>query len=317
MKIIDLLQEARFQEIPHKNPSVAVLKNLARNNKYHSARFVIYNNGDVIAADSEHFTHHSMAPAMGAWVIRGYIQYLGNNDYAYRSMEVYSPKSKDHPIFRSWERMGIQNGNPDIVEEAALLGEGKSTPCIVVDVQPEYSGMNDGDEDPKFEEIIRFVNNQTGKILMFVNAEDQGMTGDTVSHIKQYWEDSGFDSENWSRVQIVDKGYGYLRSWMDHGIESSTIIHTIRELYQQKKYDSRDLILPPFGKRTEQQTAIKHAMEEMDDDNITVSWTSVKQLKQFSGAYIMGGGRNECLREVELLMNAFNIKYKRIDSLVY
>jgi hypothetical protein len=31
----------------------------------------------------------------------------------------------------------------------------------------------------------------------------------------------------------------------------------------------------------------------------------------------MGGGRDECLREVELLMNAFNIKYKRIDSLVY
>jgi len=31
----------------------------------------------------------------------------------------------------------------------------------------------------------------------------------------------------------------------------------------------------------------------------------------------VGGGRMECLREVELLMNAFNIKYKRIDHLVY
>ena len=44
---------------------------------------------------------------------------------------------------------------------------------------------------------------------------------------------------------------------------------------------------------------------------------SVGQLRKFNKAYIMGGGRNECLREVELLMNAFNIKYKRIDSLVY
>jgi hypothetical protein len=55
----------------------------------------------------------------------------------------------------------------------------------------------------------------------------------------------------------------------------------------------------------------------MADDPIIVEWTSVAQLKRFQGAYIMGGGRNECLREVELLMNAFNIGYKRIDRLVY
>lgn len=315
MKLIQLLQEARFQEIVHKNPSVAVLKTLAKNNKYHSARFVIYNNGDVVAADSENFTHDSMAPAHAAWEIRGYIQYLGDNEYAYRSMEVYSPKNKDHSLFRMWERAGIQNGNPDIVEETLL--EGKSTPCIVVDVQPEYSGMNDGDSSSVFEEIIRFVNNQTGKVLMFVNAEDQGLTGDTIQDIKQYWEDSGFDSKNWNRVQIVDKGYGYLRSAMDYGIEPSSIIRIIRELYNQKQSDSRDLIIPSFGKRIEQQTIIKYALEELGDDNITVNWVSVKQLKQFSGAYIMGGGRNECLREIELLMNAFNIKYKRINSLVY
>jgi hypothetical protein len=40
-------------------------------------------------------------------------------------------------------------------------------------------------------------------------------------------------------------------------------------------------------------------------------------LNKLSGSYIVGGGRNECLREVELLMNAFNFKYKRIDSMVY
>jgi hypothetical protein len=101
------------QRMVHKNPTIQDLKRLARNNKYHSARFVIYKDGSVVAADSEHFTHHSAAPAMGAWALRGYVQYLGTNDYAYRSMEVYSPKSVDHPIFRVWERAGIENGNPD------------------------------------------------------------------------------------------------------------------------------------------------------------------------------------------------------------
>lgn len=101
------------------------------------------------------------------------------------------------------------------------------------------------------------------------------------------------------------------------GLEPSTIIKIIRELYSQKKTDSRDLEFPSFGKRTEQQSIVMHAIEEMNDNNITVNWTSISQLKQFNNSYIMGGGRNECLREVELLMNAFNIKYKRINSLVY
>lgn len=112
MRLIDLF-EARAQEIVHRNPSVATLKALARNNRYHSARFVITKDGDVFAADSEHFTHHSMAPFQGAWEVRGYVQYMGDGEYAYRSMDVYSALNKDHPMLRTWERMGIQNGNPD------------------------------------------------------------------------------------------------------------------------------------------------------------------------------------------------------------
>lgn len=112
MRLIDIF-EARFQEIVHENPSVATLKALARNNKYHSARFVITKSGDVYAADSENFTHHSMAPFDGAWEVRGYVQYMGDGEYAYRSMAPYSALNKDHPILRTWERDGIQNGNPD------------------------------------------------------------------------------------------------------------------------------------------------------------------------------------------------------------
>jgi ribosomal protein S18 acetylase RimI-like enzyme len=112
MKLADLF-EARAQEIVHHNPSVNTLKALARNNKYQSARFVITKDGDVVAADSEHYTHHSMAPYDGAWDVKGYVQYMGDGEYAYRSMEVYSALNKDHPILRIWERAGIENGNPD------------------------------------------------------------------------------------------------------------------------------------------------------------------------------------------------------------
>ena len=112
MKLFDIL-ESRSQEQVHRNPSVNTLKSLARNNKYHSARFVITKDGDVVAADSANFTHHSMAPYDDAWAVRGYVQYMDDGSYLYRSMQVYSALNKDHPILRIWENAGILNGNPD------------------------------------------------------------------------------------------------------------------------------------------------------------------------------------------------------------
>jgi len=210
--------------------------------------------------------------------------------------------------------------------------EGLSHPTIVVDVQPEYSGINDGAENPVFKQIIQFVNRQTGPVLMFVNAEDQGLSGDTISSIQYYWEDTLNPNEfnyddpnytgpiNWSRFTIVDKGYGFVRAWMDDGGDPALVIKMIRKLYQEKENDSRML----FGGEDDPNYEVRMRefvgpgfMPWMLSDPITVNWISVAQLKKFNGAYLVGGGRNECLREVELLMNAFNIRYKRIDRLVY
>lgn len=220
-----------------------------------------------------------------------------------------------------------------------FITEGSNYPVIVVDVQPEYSGMNDGDENPVFPEIIDFVAmKQTGPVLMFVNAEQDGLTGDTVASIKQYWDDTvcpeeerySYDEENdeyfenpdcpkiaWNRFIIVDKGYGYFREFMDDGVEPRLIVKLIRYMYRERVNDARDLVFPDEGARTPEQAELAQLLDDYHGVSLHINWTSVAQLRKFNGAYIVGGGRNECLREVELLMNAFNIKYKRIDSLVY
>ena len=206
-----------------------------------------------------------------------------------------------------------------------FITEGRNHPVIVVDVQPEYCG-------PTCVEIINFVTQQTGPVLMFVNAEDMGQTGDTVQSVMQYWEDTvrGEDYDwdedpnpnpiNWQRFEIVDKGYGYFRTWMDSGVSPATIIRVIRTLYASRVNDSRLLFGGEDSEEYEQGMQGLAGAEFQDwmlSDPIIIEWTSVAQLKRFNGAYIVGGGREECLREVELLMNAFNIKYKRIDHLVY
>ena len=36
-------------------------------------------------------------------------------------------------------------------------------------------------------------------------------------------------------------------------------------------------------------------------DAISIGWIELNNLKRYSGCYIMGGARNECLKEVQLL----------------
>lgn len=218
-----------------------------------------------------------------------------------------------------------------------FITEGTSFPVIAVDVQPEYAHY--GDNASICEKIVTFVGvKQTGPVLMFVNAEDTGISGDTIDSIKKYWDDvitggddnAHYDEENdeylpvnspinWNRFTIVDKGFGHFRSWMDQGIPDSEIIKTIRLMYQTKVTDSRELFGGQDSDTYEQGIRNLLGPDYLIglDDPITIGWVRLAQLKKFSGAYLVGGGRNECLREVELLMNAFNLKYKRIDSLVY
>jgi hypothetical protein len=200
------------------------------------------------------------------------------------------------------------------------LFEGRNSKCIVVDVQPAYTASPPVD-NPMYwnEELMAFLNKQ-GPILAFVNADDQMLTNDTITSVQQFWQDKGFNPDRWNSTEIVDKGYGYFRAWMDQAVQPDVIIKVIRTMYQQKVTDSRELFDGDESDNyQEQMTALLgNAWEEwMISDPLLVEWTSVSQLKKYNGAYIMGGGRDECLREVELLMNAFNIKYKRIEDFVY
>ncbi len=211
------------------------------------------------------------------------------------------------------------------------LDEGKNTSSIVVDIQPSYEENNYGESNfGIFQNAAKFLNRQKGPILMFVNADETGMTDDSISNIKLYWQETlGFT--NWGNVIINDKGYGYLRGWMDEKVPDAVIIKAIRLMYQQKVTDSRDLFggaweissetggsIPGGDYHINMEAALGgYFYDWMIHDPISVEWTSLAQLKKFNGSYIFGGGCNECLKEVQLLMSAFNIKYKIIEDFVY
>lgn len=193
-----------------------------------------------------------------------------------------------------------------------LINENLSANLLVVDVQPAYDRWC-GKVAPG---IASLLNGHTGNKYCLYNAE--GLTDDTEQSVAVYLSEQGVTEEALDGIKFVEKGYGFFRSWMDQEVPERIIIKTIRAMVQHRIYDSRDLdintVLTPY----EQERGLKLWGVNWDDEGIYMpDFMPISLLKQMSPFLMCGGARDHCLREIELLCNAFNIRYKRIDGLIY
>lgn len=190
----------------------------------------------------------------------------------------------------------------------AILKESTNTPLIIVDVQPEYDSgakivMRNG--------LVEFVNKHNGPILLFFNGEE--VSNDNKDTVLEYWLDYGLDEDRIDDIRWHEKTYGFFRSWMDSDVDVSKIIKVLRLMYQKKVYDSREL----------DEEILSNLVGDdfydnfLNDDPLIIPEISIKELREYNNGYICGGGKHECLREITILMNAFNIKYKMLNRFIY
>lgn len=205
------------------------------------------------------------------------------------------------------------------MKASEFLIEGTNHPVIVVDVQPAYSGAIHFAP-----ELAQFLNSRTGKVWMMYNgSENSGTSDDSIQDVYQYWFDNGLGNEDPDEFDNIissftwtDKGYAFFRSWMDSGISDNVIIRVLREMVQQRVYDSRDLF---DGDETQFTEFLgKDFNDIMLGDNLYIPHElPVAKLRQYNGAYICGGGQHECLKEVLIWMSVFNIRYKSMNNFIY
>jgi hypothetical protein len=81
---------------------------------------------------------------------------------------------------------------------------------------------------------------------------------------------------------------------------------------QKKVWDSREIGPEEWAEKFPDDWE-----DYMEDDPLNIPDMPLNTLKQFSGSYLVGGGKNECLAEVEILMSAFNIKAKKVRDYIY
>jgi len=191
------------------------------------------------------------------------------------------------------------------------INEKRSRNVIVVDVQPMYRNYINFN----ISDFCDFLLEQR-EILYFYNGPEtvgEDTKNDIIDWLtEEYYGDIDILDQKLSNAIWYDKGYGFFRSWMDEGIDIGFIKKAIRFMYEHKVYDSRDIDPEIWEDKFPDEWK-----DDIMDDPINIPEIPINKLKKFSGGYISGGGRNECLKEIQILMSVFNIKATEVSEFIY
>lgn len=212
--------------------------------------------------------------------------------------------------FRSIVKLKFNKTLSTMSLNESLLTEANRNSIILVDFQPAYSHV--GGYDDAIERACEYINQKKPAfITCFFNGEDVGIE-DTVQEVAWHYVEHGLDENIVRRVKFREKTYAFLRNWMDYGTQPKTIIKVVRYMVMNDLTDSREI----------DQEVLEELMGnefhgDLIDDNIYIPDINVADLHKLSGSLMGGGGKSECLAELQLFMNAFNIKYKLVEEWIY
>lgn len=192
----------------------------------------------------------------------------------------------------------------------SVITEARQDSLILVDFQPAYQSENWG-YDAAIDAAVEYINKYRPTVTAFFNGRDVGIE-DSKEDVFWHYVEHGLDEELSYLFTFKEKSYAWLRSWMDNGVDPAVIIRVIRHLVMNNINDSRDI----------DQGVLKGIVgdefsEWMIDDPLIIPDISIGKLKKLSGSLLGGGGKHECLKEIQLLMNAFNIRYTLVADWTY
>ena len=174
------------------------------------------------------------------------------------------------------------------------------TTLIVCDIQPEYASYMPFNVYNFVKYLNRVVNRYNNVVYFYNGSETVG--GVTEYELIDWLLDAGLREELLNSIKFFDKGYGFLRSAIDNNIDDRLIISTLRKMDSLGVTDSRYL-------------SPRHKLA-CEDYTIWLN-DSIDVMKQFDYIRFVGGGVNECLKELILGCKAFKIKHTLKRKYVY
>lgn len=182
---------------------------------------------------------------------------------------------------------------------------------LIIDVQNTYIEYINK-KDSVLSNIEKLAKNHDNVIYLYDNISGQDLYSEIPDDwLEGYNEESFYDSFNY----IIEKQYGFFRDFMDSynlGLEVEEIIKLGKFCLKEGISDIRDI--------NENQETLKRFNKHFLNSKITPDifdvysfWIPLDlcdELRSYSSFTVVGGGLNECLKEVCILLDILDIKYQ-------
>ena len=205
---------------------------------------------------------------------------------------------------------GEINENTPLITENAV-----GRHLIVVDVQPEYAPWMHGMQTDLFEYINTHIHELSDLTFLYNGEDTMGMVSEDEF---VYWMiDNGLDEEIAQRARLYDKGYAFFRNCMDRGGDDEELVNLVKFMRDNDITDSIEMD-KNFWKAFVKQYGSKNIRELMEDSEDYINIPDLMDfLEPFNNVVLVGGGINECLKEVELAMDALDKNYETWHKFTY
>ncbi len=187
---------------------------------------------------------------------------------------------------------------------------------INVDIQPEYKyyiGFN-------LKDWASFLNENSEKnqiIFLYNGYETLGMI--TEYEYKNWLYDLKIDEYVIDNAIFYDKGYAFFRYCMDNDIYEENIVSLVKFMIRHNMNDSRDIdeeMWDSYMSETNHNTQDVRDLLESSSDMINIP-DLMDFLDNYSNIVLLGGGLNECLKEVEIALMSLDKEYQIIRKYTY
>jgi len=203
---------------------------------------------------------------------------------------------------------------------------------IIVDIQPAYQDSCNYFMDDFIESIANFE----GQILYLYNGENMGFEDedqlrswliDKAMFLYEDQNEYNEDTDEYSQspqllkfiekldeINFVEKEYGFIRDTLDAGYKEDTL-EIVKYLLSNDITDIRDVPEEDL----EQLNIDEKLKNDLLKENLSITLPSFDHniLINWNRATLIGGGRNECLLEIEIMMKAMNLQYSTFDEFIY
>jgi hypothetical protein len=197
-----------------------------------------------------------------------------------------------------------------------ILSEASKLPLFIVDIQPEYE-KNMGFGISEFCEWLNKNARKYSDIVLFWNGPEFGMT--ELPEIQDWYLENGLKESVLQNITWQDKAYAFFRYCRDSGIDEDEVVKLVQFMKSHNINDSRELHEKELWDEWIQQNGSEDVRELMEfaEDCISIP-DLMDQIKGYGKkVYVLGGGQDECLKEIEIAMKANDQEPMRISEWIY